>query len=80
MAEAAHSGTGEAPWDRTFEEAQELLGLTFKQAQDLFVPVGTDGDGIYGWGDDWDDFNDPKLAAKVIRNLIETGEVNWDIE
>lgn len=71
--------TGEAPWDEVFEEAQELLGLTQEQAVALFVPVGSH-DGIHGYGDNWNEFNDPFLAAKVVRNLAMTGEVNWDIE
>lgn len=81
FSEIRYGDTGEAPWDEVFEEAQELLGLTHDQATALFVPVGTDRPGsIYGYGGDWDDFNDPFLAAKVVRNLAATGEVNWDIE
>jgi hypothetical protein len=81
--EASHGhdgSTGEAPWPEVFDKAQHLLGLDYDQARELFVPIGASGDGIYGFGDgNWEDYNDPKLAAKVIRNLIETNEVNWDI-
>ena len=74
--------TAEADWDKVFFEAQDLLGLTFNQAQELFVPIGTESpDSIFGNGNaDWSDFNDPQKAARVIRNLIKTGTVDWSIE
>ena len=76
--------SAEADWDEVFHEARDLLGLTHKQACELFVPIGTDDDSIFpNWetsGKQWHEFNKPDLAAKVIRNLIETGEVNWEIE
>ncbi|USV41016.1 hypothetical protein [Xanthomonas phage BUDD] len=72
--------TAEADWDNVFEEAQELLGLTFDQARQLFVPVGTYGNSIYGDGSNWEDFNDPYKTARVIRNLVETDKVDWSIK
>lgn len=72
--------TAEADWDFVFEEGRELLGLTMEQAKALFVPVGTYGEGIYADGHNWSDFNDPQKAARVIRNLIATGKVDWSIE
>ncbi len=55
-----------------FKDAKELLGLEIYQGQMLFYP--------------WDFFSNlfdepitPQMAAKVIRHLISTGEVDWSI-
>ncbi|WEM34450.1 hypothetical protein [Xanthomonas phage X1] len=70
--------TNEAEWDAVFYEAQDLLELDHKTAVDLFIPVGATG--IYAEGTNWSDFNDPYKTARVIRNLLETGKVDWSIE
>lgn len=51
--------------------AQKVLGLTRSKAQQLFVP---DKLPVGGYSD-----IDPKSAAKVIRNLIKTGKVDWSL-
>lgn len=55
-------------------QAQEILGLTSEQADSLFTPVG------YNY-DKWDDYRPltAALAARVIRHLIATGDVNWEL-
>lgn len=78
--DSAAPSAGEAPWDLVFIEAMNLLDLTEDQATALFIPVGESNslslDGVQRY---WSDFNDPIKAAKVIRNFIETNEVNWDV-
>jgi hypothetical protein len=53
-----------------FKTAQELLGLSWTQAVQLFEM--------------FPDFPDapitPQLAAAVVRRLIKTGEVNWSVK
>lgn len=56
-------------------QAQEILRLTSEQAESLFTPVG------YA-AEEWDDPYRPltaALAARVIRHLIATGDVNWEL-
>lgn len=57
-------------------QAQEILGLTSEQADSLFTPSGYNSD-------EWEDAYRPltaALAARVIRHLIATGDVNWEIQ
>lgn len=79
---------GQAAWGSVARKGQELLGLDGDQAESLFIPPGIFlRDFIYVNGEkqpnpakrSWSEFNDPQLAARVIRNLIATGEVNWEI-
>jgi hypothetical protein len=58
----------------TWATAQNFLGLRETQAQHLFAPYGADFD-LYDWVD-----ITPKMAATTLRNLAETGEVNWRAE
>lgn len=50
------------------ERAAELLNLTPEQAHHLFVPSR-----LF-----LSDYNDPAWAARTIRHLIATGEVDWE--
>ena len=59
------TGTGEADWLVVASEARYLLGLERLQAKELFEPNVR-----------WTSIT-PEIAAKVIRHLMETGEVNW---
>lgn len=57
-------------------QAQEILGLTSEQADSLFTPIGYNSD-------EWEDDYRPlpaALAARVIRHLIATGDVNWELQ
>ena len=47
------------------DRAKSLLGLTYGQADTLFREYTA---------------NDPKIAARVLRELAETNEVNWPAE
>lgn len=49
-------------------EAEEILGLDRGKANDLFTPAPGEG---Y--------LNDPRRAARVLRHLAETGDVDWNI-
>lgn len=53
---------------QVFKHAKNLLGLTWGQAQDLFIPRTLHRDKIK-----------PQDAAKVIRHFLDTGEVDWSI-
>lgn len=48
------------------DEAEDLLGLTWQQAMDLFLPTHRALDEVT-----------PAEAAATIDRLIETGEVSW---
>lgn len=54
-------------------EAGSLLGLPWRLSTKLFLP---------SWylesGEHLKDFNDPAWAARTIRHLIATGEVDWE--
>jgi hypothetical protein len=54
--------------------AQKLLGISYSEAGKLFEP----------WDhftyDSFTQFSEVGVAAKTIRNFIETGVVHWDIE
>jgi hypothetical protein len=53
--------------------AEEVLGLDSETAESLFFPL----DGIVaGSNINWRDIK-PETAAKVIRNLVATGKVDW---
>ncbi len=52
-----------------FERAQVLLDLTAPEAVQLFTP-----------GNIYSHTRDTSYAAKVLRHLAETGEVNWHLE
>lgn len=57
-------------------QAQEILGLTSEQADSLFTPIGYNSD---EWEDDYRPLT-AALAARVIRHLIATGDVNWELQ
>lgn len=75
----AEKGWGELGWWDTggvASQAQEILGLTSEQADSLFTPEG------YA-SEEWEDAYRPltaALAARVIRHLIATGDVNWELQ
>lgn len=52
------------------DEAQELLQLSEEQAEDLFTPNNRLGKSLSY-------YNDAAWAARTIRHLIATGEVDW---
>jgi len=60
----------ELPWDKTFDQAAETLGVTLDVADALFLPHSVEGGSLQ-------DYTDPAWAARVIRGLIATGEVDW---
>lgn len=60
-------------WLPISDEARVLLGLTDAQAEALFVPTSSP----QHLEKSLRDFNDPAWAARTIRRLIETGEVDW---
>lgn len=57
-------------------QAQEILGLTSEQADSLFTPSGYNSD---KWEYDYRPLT-AALAARVIRHLIATGDVNWELQ
>ena len=60
--------TGRDPDVHSSDYAQGLLGLSAEQAIDLFVPS------------DWaKNTITPAHAVAVLRNLAETGEVDWSV-
>lgn len=69
--QARSNACREADWSDVFDEAQKILDLDRDQAHQLFEPNG---------GYDLSDYNDPARAARVIRNFIATGVVNWKIK
>lgn len=54
--------------DNMLETGQELLGLTEKEAKNLFVP------------DTDHRKTTPVIAAQVLRDFAEGGEIDWPIE
>lgn len=72
-------GGGELEWFFSYGvavQAQEILGLSSEQADSLFIPVGCNAD---KWEDDYRPLT-AELAARVIRHLIATGDVNWELQ
>lgn len=61
----------EVDWKKLSTQAMFLLGLTEAQATALFTPNETHRYRMLR------EFNDPAWAARTIRRLIETGEVDW---
>jgi hypothetical protein len=61
----------EIEWRVVGQEARELLELSVDQAERLFEPHLHHDHTIYY-------FNDPAWAARVIRHLIATGNVDWN--
>jgi hypothetical protein len=58
---------------RVGRDAQALLGLDLETAEALFKPESEH------WGEAiWDEIT-PMKAARVVRHLIATGRVDWDI-
>ena len=57
-------------------QAQEILGLTSEQAESLFTPDG------YADAETDAEYRPltAALAARVIRHLIATGDVNWELQ
>lgn len=55
-----------------YEQGRRLLDLTDEQAVALFTPPGV------SCADNWDEYT-PQRAARVIRHLIATGTVDWNI-
>lgn len=70
--EAAESPGEEVSWFRVKDRALKLLDLDYVTGRVLFEPSST---GSY---DELADYNDPAWAARVVRNLIKTGSVDWD--
>ena len=64
---------GDARLAESPEMAQELLGLTNDQADNLFYPPAWQLAGKF-----WEEITAPH-AAKVIDHLISTGEVDWRV-
>ncbi len=56
-------------WGATVNEAQELLGLGYSKARELFIPAERAK---------LEQYNNPAWAARVVRGLIATGEVDWE--
>jgi hypothetical protein len=66
----------DAPVGAVFERAKKLLGLDELVAKYLFLPasaphVDENFLNVYG--------ANPKQAARVVRHLVETGEVDWRV-
>ena len=59
--------------------ATEHLGLSDQAAQELFVPW-EHFDLHYDAFEDLGVYSDTKLAAKVVRNFLATGVVDWNID
>lgn len=53
-----------------FFMVRDFLGMEDSDAHELFEPFDTDIEPF--------EYNNPKIAAKVIRTFISTGVVNWD--
>lgn len=53
-----------------WNDAQDHLGLSDDQSGDLFYPNNYEGE--------WSDIT-PAHAAAVLRNLAETGQVDWSV-
>lgn len=66
----------ELSWWNIAAQAQEILGLTSEQAASLFTPEGYD---VRAWEDEYRPLT-AALAARVIRHLIATGDVNWELQ
>jgi hypothetical protein len=56
--------------------AAHYLGISGRQAEELFSPeeTGEDGDNFLSWSD-----ITPAHAAAVLRHLAETGRVDWSV-
>lgn len=54
-----------------FYLAADYLGISYKDAQAMFIPFDVDFL-------EPDEYNDPEIAARVVRNFIETGVVDWN--
>lgn len=61
----------EVSWDTIRTKASNLLGADTDETEYLFRP-----DHRY-WRFELEEFNDPAWAARTIRHLIETGDVDW---
>ena len=62
---------GRVRWSLVTDEAQALLELTAKQADELFEPMNC------GIPSSW--YDSREKVTKVIEHLIQTGEVDWSI-
>jgi hypothetical protein len=71
--DSEYKETNEAPWDVVQREATHILGLDHFDALCLFQPERL-------FGGELSDYNDPLRAARVIRNFIATGIVDWRIK
>lgn len=71
--DAGNSGY-QGVWGMISDEARELLDLDYSTANELFRPDEY-GNGPYG---DLESYSNPAWAARVIRKLIKTGEVDWE--
>lgn len=67
----AETGAKELSWYEVSDQAADLLGLSAGDDRALFVPS-------LRFGGDLPDYNDPAWAARTIRHLIATGEVDWN--
>lgn len=67
-------------WEYVRNSAKRILGLTDEQCDKLFTPQDYYGDHyceLFGTEPRLAFFNHPQWAARTIRHLIETGEVDW---
>lgn len=76
MLDADEGNCRELGWANVALSAQEILGLTSEQAYSLFTPEGYASD---EWEDDYRPLT-AALAARVIRHLLATGDVNWELQ
>ncbi len=75
MALMHSDGIGHPSWNTHAGLAAGLLGLDSEEAERLFEPMNTDfeRDDI-----EWSEVS-PRQAAKVLRHLAKTGEVDWNV-
>lgn len=56
-----------------FYLAADYLGMGYDAARHLFEPFNIEVEFL-----EQDEYNDPEIAARVVRNFIETGVVDWN--
>ena len=79
---AAHmycGGETRGEWDDDLDDAEEALGLTHDQGTELFVPVVKSVAHYRAKNPGDPGFVTSEHAAAVLRNLAETGEIDWTV-